>query len=160
MKVEELREAVVYDPESGVFRWKNHRCSNLVGMVCGNLHHSGYVRISIKKKSYLAHRLAWFYTHGAWPDEIDHANGIRNDNRFSNLREASRSLNLANRAKRPWNSSGYKGVIQNKQSKRWIALVTVGGKQKHVGTFDDPKEAHAAYCQAATKLYGEFAKFE
>ena len=158
MNLQELREVVDYDQGAGIFRWKQHRCSNLVGQICGNLHHTGYTRISIKKKSYLAHRLAWFYVHGVWPSEIDHRNGRKSDNRIANLRSATRNKNLANKPKHPLNTSGYKGVIWEKRRRKWMAIISVNGKQKYLGLFDDPKVAHGAYCAAAVQAFGEFAR--
>lgn len=153
-----LREVLSYDQSTGVFTWKKHRCSTLVGKQCGNTHHTGYIRISIKKKSYLAHRLAWIYMHGELSGEIDHVNGIKNDNRIGNLRIASRSQNLANKKLRKDNKAGLKGVflVDKIKKNRWRASICVGGKNKYLGSFVTPEEAHETYCAAASKAFGDF----
>lgn len=98
---ERLREFLHYDPESGAFWWKVPSSIRARGERAGSLAGaSGYRRISIKKKSYAAHRLAWLYIYGTWPtNEIDHINGVRDDNRIKNLRDVSGAENLANREK-------------------------------------------------------------
>src|SRR5207237_5036627 len=86
----------------------------------------------------------------------DHKNLNTLDNRRSNLRIASRSQNLANTLKKPWNKSGYKGVCKVKDSNRWLAQIRHEGIQYYLGHFMTPEEAHTAYCEAGRKLHGEF----
>lgn len=90
---------------------------------------------------------------------VDHINGDGLDNRRSNLRICSKSENLRNRGKPASNTSGYKGVAWSKAAGKWQAYITVEGKRKHLGLFETPEAGHAAYCEAATKLHGEFANF-
>ena len=93
---ERLRELLHYDAETGVFRWKvrPYRTSIQSGTVAGMIY-AGYRRIRVDGQMYQAHRLAWFYIHGHWPvNLIDHKNTIRDDNRLSNLREATRAENV------------------------------------------------------------------
>lgn len=107
-----------------------------------------------------AHRLAWFYAYGVWPqDQIDHRNGIRSDNRICNLREATNSLNKANERRRTDNTSGFKGV-HRRENGRWRARIGVGNRRLALGDFDTPEAAHTAYCQAAAQHFGEFARAE
>ncbi|MCI0598731.1 MAG: HNH endonuclease [Beijerinckiaceae bacterium] len=94
---------------------------------------------------------------GAWPiAQIDHINGDRADNRFLNLREATRTENAWNAKLRSDSHSGFKGVRRHKR--RWCAYIKVSGKQKHLGSFATPEEAHDAYCRAAREHHGQFAR--
>lgn len=77
--------------------------------------------------------------------EIDHINGIRSDNRVSNLREVSRSENSRNRRKLANTSSTYVGVSWCRANKKWHAQITVNGRVLHLGYFDSPEEASAKY---------------
>jgi hypothetical protein len=87
---------------------------------------------------------------------VDHINGNTLDNRKMNLRVCTHQQNIMNSAKRKDNSSGYKGVHRDCRSKRWIARVTFNQKKIHIGLYDTPMEAHEAYCQKASELFGEF----
>lgn len=87
----------------------------------------------------------------------DHLSGDGLDNRRANLRLATHAQNIHNRGANKNNTSGYKGVSLNRG--RWAAHINVNGKRKHLGSFSYPQEAHAAYCSAAEKLHGEFARF-
>ena len=89
--------------------------------------------------------------------DTDHISGNKLDNRKSNLRTATRSENVCNRKVRPDSSTGVKGVRFHKQHKRYQARITKNKKQIHLGYFSTPETAHAAYCEAAKKLQGEFA---
>jgi hypothetical protein len=87
----------------------------------------------------------------------DHRDCDRLNNQKHNLRQVTYAQNSANRLIGVANTSGYKGVTWNKQSRKWQAGIKKDGKSKHLGLFEDPKEAHAAYCEAAKELFGEFA---
>jgi len=154
LTAERLRELLDYDPLTGIFRWRVLRGGRSVA----GYFKDRYVRITISGTRYYAHRLAWLHVHGNWPnDQIDHANGIKQDNRLINLREASRSENHYN-SKRPiHNKSGYKGVCWHKAVGQWQATIAVNSHQRHLGYFPTPEAAHNAYREAATKLHGSFA---
>jgi hypothetical protein len=99
---------------------------------------------------------------GDWPKaEIDHQNMNHADNRFSNLRQATKSQNMANKHARSDNTSGFKGVwwlaLKGGRGK-WQAQVKINGKRIHLGLFDDPQEAALMYATAACAVFGEFAK--
>lgn len=87
-------------------------------------------------------------------EHVDHINGNPLDNRRENLRIASPRDNNYNKGLYSNNTSGYKGV--SKRGERYTAYIQVDGKKKHLGYFDDPKEAHEAYCAAGRELYGDF----
>jgi hypothetical protein len=162
LSVERLKEVLSFDKDTGEFRWAKRvaRCIR-IGELAGYIEnaHGGYNLIMIDRVSYGAHRLAWFYVTGEWPDvEIDHKDGNPSNNRFSNLRKATASENIANSKKRRDNTSGFKGVSWDKGAKKWSAKIGVSGRKLHLGLFDTPEAAHAAYLTAAHKHFGEFAR--
>lgn len=162
---DEVRAALDYDPETGVFRWRVRSdippASNgrYAGKVAGRVHANGYVSIGLNYIDYRAHRLAWMHVNGVWPvAEIDHINGNPSDNRIANLREASRQQNLWNICVKSSSQSGIKGAHFNKQTGRWWSKIRIDGKQVRLGTFDTAEEAADAYERAAREHFGAFAK--
>lgn len=162
LTVERLRDLLEYEPDTGIFRWKVRNSRSVwPGDVAGGSAGAGYISIRVDGWLYRAHRLAWFHVHGEWPPLlIDHRNGKRDDNRLENLRLASHVDNLANSIKRRHNRSGFKGVFWGTQTKKWQARIRRDGKTTHLGLFDTPEEAHAAYANAAQRVHGEFARAE
>jgi hypothetical protein len=106
---------------------------------------------------YSAHQLVFLIHHGVIPDEIDHRNGIKTDNRIDNLRPCTSSQNKGNIGLLRNNRSGYKGVSLNTRSNKWHAQIKINGKQTYLGRFDDPADATRAYNTAAIEHFGEFA---
>jgi hypothetical protein len=162
LPAERLREVLDYNPETGEFVWRMSNGKRAVaGQPAGGISRNGYVRISIDTRHY-AHRLAWFYVHGVWPKgQIDHINGIRDDNRIENLREATASQNGQNRrAARADSHSGKIGVRLSPTSGRWGAEIVKDGEKCSLGYFDTPDAAHDAYLAAKRELheFGEVAK--
>lgn len=154
MTAEKLRETLSYDREAGRFTWRINRGKAKVGAEAGYFN-GGYRYINIRWGSFPAHRLAWLYVHGRWPEgEIDHKNLNRSDNRFDNLREATGTQNMANR--KGWSSTGYKGVWTVKN--RFVASIDCCGQRYYIGCFETAEEAGAAYLKAAEQLFGEFAR--
>lgn len=143
-----LKELLDYSEDSGVFLFKRTRGGIKKGSVAGTNLKSGdsfYVRISICGRQYLAHRLAWMYVYGEFPDcEIDHIDGDCSNNRISNLRLASRKQNNENTRLRTNNSSGYRGVSFRKDTGKWRAQMQHNKKIIDFGYFDTPEEASAA----------------
>jgi hypothetical protein len=156
-----LRERFHYDPLTGLFtRIKGFSHNAVEGALVTTTDRYGYLFIRIFEKQFRLHRLVWLYVHGRWPAEaIDHINGNRADNRLANLRECTIAQNNYNRRRRK-GPSGLRGVHRNAKSGKWQARISTNGKEQILGHFDDPKLAHAAYCEAAKKLHGEFAKFD
>jgi hypothetical protein len=162
MTRKELAVALSYIPETGVFRWRSPRPKVRVGSVAGYVKKTkGYVYIEVNGKSYSAHRLAWLYMTGEMPAlQIDHINGERADNRFCNLRLAMHGQNRANSRPNAKNRYGLKGVRRlpwMKEGDRcWQAQITHNRATRYLGCFRTKEEAHAAYCDAAKRLHGDF----
>lgn len=148
-----LTSVLSYTKSTGIFRWKippGPPSKAEVGDVAGCIDPNGYVIICLTKRGHFkAHRLAWFYVTGAWPENfVDHRNGTRHDNRFRNLREASRTSNGENQRKaHTGNPSGYLGVSLTEYG-RYNARIRINGKLKSLGTYDDPIVAHKVYLKA------------
>jgi hypothetical protein len=154
-----LREVLAYDAATGVFRWLKTRGGRKSGSVAGNWRTDGYIMIAINGYDYLAHRLAWLYVHGEWPEtEVDHKNLVRDDNRIDNLRPSSHSQNVTNVGKRVNNSSGYKGVSWHKGSKKWVSRISFNKKTIELGYYNDPVVAFSAYKDASQNLHKEFSR--
>jgi hypothetical protein len=162
LTADRLRELYNYDPETGIFTHRKSRRgrSTKAGRVAGCSSNShGRQTVGADGKVYLAYRLAWLYVTGQWPaSDVDHINGDKSDNRFSNLRLATVSQNLANAKKPVTNTSGYKGVSWNKNAKKWRSMIKRDGKVTHLGYFETPEAAHAAYMNKAREFFGEFAR--
>lgn len=154
----ELKQLLHYDPQTGWFTWlvcNSNRAA--VGSPAGATRPDGYVKIGLHGKPNLAHRLAWLYVYGDWPSKhLDHINGIRNDNRICNLREASTLENNLNKGLQSNNTSGQKGVYWDKVNQKWYARGKVSGKSHHLGRFKSFSEASSAFQLFAKQHYGEF----
>jgi hypothetical protein len=154
---ERVLEVLDYDPGTGVFTWKVDTGGRIKkGAIAGSTSSNGYRQIRVDLRRYQAHRLAWLAMTGAFPpEEIDHINGVRADNRWANLRAATRSQNCANYIPPRRRNPGLpKGVRPAQRSPGWRVAV----KGIYLGVFDTIEEAHEAYCKAARALYGEYAK--
>lgn len=163
-----LAEIVDYDPETGILLWKvrprEHFASDRAfgrwrTMMAGQPAFaqpdpSGYLAGQLAKQTYRAHRVAWALSSGEWPQgQIDHINGIKTDNRASNLRVVSNQENTRNAKKPRTNTSGYVGVYWFAPRKRWRAAIGLSGKVKTIGYYDTKEEAAAAR-KEAERQYG------
>lgn len=152
LTAERLHEMVHYDPELGRFTWlKSNSVCIKVGTEAGaKPDHKGYRRIQIDGKRYKAQNLAWLYMTGAWPEnEVDHKDRDCGNNRWENLRPATRKQNCENR--RPWGSSGIRGV--SKEGGKWFARIRHNGVSKRIGTFSCVDDAIAARKAAEDRLF-------
>lgn len=158
--LEQLHNLLHYDPETGVFTWRTtnkYRREIKVGDRAGYADAKGYWLHRVNGATYLAHRLAWFYVHGEWPPhQVDHINGIRDDNRISNLRLATRTQNARNRALRSDNTSGHAGIHFDKRDKNWRVQSSLNGRNAYVGIFATLDEAITAREQFTAAHWGEF----
>ncbi len=146
--IDELRKTFTYDPETGELRRGG----------------SGEIVASPSRvwRGWRPYHLCFALHHGRWPHEgmvIDHINGDWSDNRIVNLRECTVQQNVHNSRKSSVNTSGYKGVTWASTSPykgKWKSQINLNGRRHHLGYFNDPKEAHEAYCAKARELHGEF----
>lgn len=149
VNLDRLKQLFTYNPETGIF-YRNKATNNGIpaGSVAGNSKGDGYLRIQIDGKSYTCHRLAWFYYYGKWPNnQVDHLNGIRDDNRIVNLRDVTAKENSRNAKLSENNSTGAKGVYWEESKCRWSARIWYDGKSKRLGmfrTFEEAVEARKA----------------
>ena len=152
-----LAQVLSYDPDCGEFRWRVTLGSKApAGNIAGSIGHYGYRTIRIDRRDYRAARLAWLYVTGRWPTKlVDHIDGNRSNDRWANLREATDSENQAN-SKRRTDQPYHKGVSFHKAAGKWSAKI----QGKHIGLFETPEKAAAAYRQAAIVAYGHFARME
>lgn len=151
-----MKDKLAYDPNTGIFTWRTahgQRCK--IGAPAGTLHPDGYVVIETGGKGYRAHRLAWYFMTGEWPSgQIDHIDGVRHNNRWANLRDVSAQLNTQNqRGATKRNKCGFLGVYPHVTAGKWRAQITANGKKTHIGLFDSPELAHAAYVSVKRQLH-------
>lgn len=147
LALEKLKTVLRYDRESGLFIWLiSFRGRMKAGDVAGKVASGGYIQVRFHGKDYLAHRLAWFFEHGALPvGPLDHINRKPSDNRILNLRECTATQNARNRSIQKNNRSGFTGVSWNKREEKWRAQIWLAPKRKTLGQFDCPVEASKAY---------------
>lgn len=151
----ELKKLIRYEEDSGMFYWLCDRGSQKIkGTRAGYLHASGYRRIKIKGALYKEHRLAFLYMKGSFPkDGVDHINGVKDDNRWVNLRGCTQIANNKNSAMRKDNRTGCRGVHFSKLERKWKAFISNKGCNIHLGTFSDFFEAVCAR-KSAERRYG------
>jgi len=135
-----LKELFYYDPVTGDFIRKVKSTCAKAG-VCHCYDAKGYFRLWVNGRRYRLHRLMWFYMTGEWPDEIDHINHKRDDNRWCNLRNVSRSENQRNASLRKDNTSGYADIMWSKNHKKWVVRIQVNGSRGHHGYFQNIEDA-------------------
>lgn len=160
-----------YDPSTGIIVWLDRlpdtfgccpkernrvasRWNKLrSGKVAGHKNSNGYIVLCIEKKTLQAHRIAWMLHYGEWPKgQIDHINGIRDDNRIENLRVVTSAENAKNKRVLSSNTSGHMGVHFHKGTGKWHARIMSDGVRTHIGAFDSKLDAASAYDACAKKL--------
>lgn len=152
---ERLCELLHYEPDTGVFTWRMASSVARPGDRAGGGHSLGYRAIGLDYKKYLEHVLAWFYMTGTWPTaDVDHKNADKQDNRWANLRLATRSQNGHNKLPQRRNKTGVKGV--NRHGNKFRARINVGGQYIDLGVFSTLEAATAARRDAEDKMVGEF----
>jgi len=150
----ELKESLHYNPETGVFVWlaSPHGKVNAGDIAGFTDKTTGYIKITVNSKKNYAHRLAWLYMTGEWPeDQIDHDDRVRANNKWDNLFAATNQENNKNKSKQKNNTSGVTGVSWFARDKIWRARVTINDKEKHLGYFVDKFEAVCARMSANNK---------
>lgn len=157
--LERLRELFHYDPETGNFvRLVATTNCTKVGEIAGRRKIGYYVNMRVDGRIYKAHRLAWLYMTGEWPDlELDHENTEPSDNSWKNLRQVTHQQNLCNMKaviKKPGNLP--RGVFLHRDGVRFQSQIRLDGRTKYLGLFDTPESAHQAWLKIAVPTRGEF----
>lgn len=151
---ERLKETLDYDRHTGIFTWKVKCGSANPGQRAGTLNHHGYRYIKLDGKRYREHALAILYVFNHWPDrQVDHRNGVRDDNRIYNLGTCFQHENQQNRKKQSGTTSLYIGVSYSKQAKKWRAAIRVNGVNHDLGYFWTETSARDAYLAAKEELH-------
>lgn len=155
-----LKEHLHYDPDTGEFTWLKPTTPVVkAGQPAGCVATNGYVVIGLKGKLHRAHRLAWLYLQGRWPEyDVDHENRVRHDNRELNLREVTKTQNNQNKTAQS-NAAGVPGISWYAPTHKWKTQIRVNKKAIHLGYFDTPEEAYQAYL-AAKKIHHPFANLK
>jgi len=140
---DQVKSLFHYDSENGIFKWRFNNGGRVsANNIAGCKNHHGYIVIFFKKKIYQAHRLAWLYVHGYMPpQQIDHINRDRSDNRLINLRLATHSLNNQNKKIQINNTSGFKGVSYDKKIKKWVSNIGINNKNNRIGRYENISDA-------------------
>lgn len=152
---DDLRQLLIYDRQTGRLYWRATSSNRApAGSRAGTLNKlSGYRIVQVGKTFYREHRLVWLLEYGFLPNEIDHINGVRDDNRVENLRSVDRSGNNQNRAVQTNSTSGVTGVSYDKARRMWAAHIKIGGRKKHLGRFASLEDAAAAYASAKAQFH-------
>ena len=160
--LEELKEFLDYNPDTGIFTWIKKPSRRVkVGQVAGRFNGNGYLRIKFKGIDYFAHRLAYYMYHGVDPlgKCIDHIDGDKANNKIDNLRLASYVQNQMNRVNLlSNNTSGITGVYWHKKLKKWMATIQVNKVYKYLGLFTNKEDAIKVRREAEIKYFGEFRR--
>lgn len=165
-----LLERFRYDADTGVLFWRTRPRSdfqsnkgwrvfntNHAGRPAGSVTGTGHLNVGIGPgRKVLVHRVIWKMETGDEPEMVDHENKVESDNRWDNLRAATRVQNQGNSGCRRNNSMGLKGVRPSGAPGRFTASMSQNSKKVHLGTFGTKEEAHMAYCEAAKAYFGEF----
>jgi hypothetical protein len=149
MTQNKLKEIITYDPKTGFIKWrKPGKWAKPINVTDGCIKPNRYISLKIEGKNYLAHRLAFLFMTGKFPkNEIDHCNGNPSDNRWANLRPATRQENRFN--------IKAKGFTFIEGRNRYRAQIGINGEQINLGYFKTKEEAHAAYLKAKPKYHGK-----
>lgn len=151
LTAEYLRAVIHYDPEAGTFTRRE------TGEECTSGHGAGYRTVSVAGRLYLAHRIAWLYVKGVWPDgQLDHRDRDRANNRFKNLRPATNQQNCWNMGPQRNNTTGVRGVHRESRTGKYCATMRIEGKTRYLGRFETLEAAAQAYRAAEKEHRGHF----
>ncbi len=153
--IEGLKSIIQYDRKTGVLRRIfDYGTCRPCNVVLNSVSKDGYIKVGVFGKTYSAHRIAWFYVRGRWPvGDIDHIDGNKTNNAFSNLREVSHSVNIQNQTKAHKGSASKLLGVSAAPFGKWVARISAGGKNKYLGHYKSPESAHEVYLEAKRKLH-------
>ena len=166
VSVDQLRELLDYNAASGVLTWRQRDprlfkskrdCqawnTRYAGKPANHVHTLGYVVVRLLGRAYKGHRIAYAIYHGRWPKlQIDHINGVKTDNRISNLREVDNQTNAMNTKTHRHNTSGAPGVYWHKRDRKWVARIGTTKAGSFIGAFKSFEDAVAARKRAEQDL--------
>lgn len=156
----ELKSVLSYNTETGEFLWKKTGKGKRPNLAVGTYNRMGYIIITLNYQRYMAHRLAWLYVHGYFPQELDHIDRNPGNNAIVNLRVATHPQNIVNSKTRTDNTSGCPGVCWDRQKLKWKVQISFSGAKRIQKHFRDFDEAVEFYKQTARDLFKEFAPIE
>lgn len=153
MEINNIKSVLNYNKKTGVFTWAVYRSHKAIeGGIPGRLDKDGYHRITVFGRTYFAHRLAWAFVHGEFPDgQIDHINGNQADNRIENIRLCTQAQNQQNKES--------VGATFNKKTNKWQSQIKKSGKTYYLGSFSDKGDAIEAYRKKSIDLFGEYSRW-
>lgn len=152
----------LFDYSGGKLFWKVRPASCIqIGDEVGSTNDSkyGYLRVRLRDRRYMVHSLIFMYHHGYMPNLVDHIDGNSENNKIENLREATHSQNGLNKKVRSDSSTGVKNVTFHKPNSKWAVGLSVNGKRKHIGYFDDLELAELVAIEAREKFHGAFSSY-
>jgi hypothetical protein len=156
---DKLKEYFNYN--DGQLIWKKQPSTHIkVGDIAGNTNNRGYIQIKFLCNRFYAHRLIFFMFNGYFPQEVDHIDGNKTNNKIENLRQATPAQNRQNRGISKNNTSGIKGVSWSKKENKWIAQCQVNKKNHFLGRYNDIELAKKAVQQFRNQHHREYARHE
>jgi len=152
----------LFEYRDGNLYWKpvinsKNRPSVRNGRVVGTAGGNGYLDVNINKQRYRVHRLIFLMFHNYLPEEVDHINNNRQDNRIENLRAANTQTNKYNTLLSRHNTSGIKGVSWHKTAKKWRCSLSTNNRVKQVYGFASKEDAEEFMDLWRSTAHGEFA---
>lgn len=150
----EIKDILRY--ENGKLYWIKRKSNRVkIGDEAGSIDSHGYTQLKIDGKSRLAHQIIWLMFNDKLPEQLDHINRIRTDNRIENLRPATNMTNQHNAGIRKDNTSGYTGITFKKSTGQWNVRIQTAGERYNIGTYDDLTNAIDAHNIAKGKYRAE-----
>lgn len=156
ISIERLKETLSYDPETGVFTYSIDRPPHMKGSVAGSKNINGYINIRIDGKDHKAHRLAFLWMTGKYPEFSDHINHLRHDNRWLNLRDFTRSQNNRSALRRKDNKTGNTGVFHKPDYGYWVSHIRVN--RKRITLYHGKNQWKAIWCRKMAEIIHGFDK--
>lgn len=159
-----LKVWITYDPDSGIVRWRRDSRYTKAGeradkTFFNKQNNYWYSRIALCGQHYATATIIWVYVTGRFPKTlVDHKDLDATNNRWTNLREATQSQNVANQRLSNRNTSGFKNVYWSKRKRKWHVLCKLNNKTKSLGHFDCLFAAVRTARLKAREIYGEFAR--